>query len=117
LVTFDGIKYDNSFEGTFVMYKHATLPYEVQIHRKKCTHSELCNCAVAIRFGEVMIAADICTTGKMRFWSYTLDGNYIEPAKIAHLPQIIRLDEGRSLQVGSPLLIKLTYITHPIPTK
>jgi len=99
LVTFDGVRYENNFEGTFVLYKHATLPYEVQVYRKACTHSKFCNCGVAIRFGEVMIAADICTTGKMRFWSYTLDGSYIEPAKIAHLPQIIRLDEGRSLQV------------------
>lgn len=53
-----------------------------------------------MRFGEIMLAADVCTTGKMRFWSYTLDGNYIEPAKLHHLPKIIRVDEGRSFQVN-----------------
>lgn len=86
-------------EGVFVLYRHTELPYEVQIQLKKCNQRPLCNCAVAIRFGDVMLATDICSTGKMKFWSYTSDGSYIEPNKIAHLPQIIRIDEGRSFQV------------------
>lgn len=112
IYTFDGIVYENPFEGTFILYKHSTLPYEVQIHRKPCSHASLCNCGVAVRFGDVMIAADICTTGKLRFWSYTLDGSYIEPSKIVHLPQIIRLDEGRSFQVimDVPHLIRVAYL-------
>ncbi|ODN06591.1 Kunitz-type protease inhibitor 2 [Orchesella cincta] len=100
--TFDGLKYKNTYEGTFVLYKHATFPYEVQIHRRKCSNLPLCNCGIAMRFGEIMLAADVCTTGKMRFWSYTLDGNYIEPAKLQHLPKIVRVDEGRSFQIQFP---------------
>ncbi|CAG7830632.1 unnamed protein product [Allacma fusca] len=102
ITTFDELTYTNDLEGNFILYRHQTLPYEVQLHLRRCNKRALCNCAVAIRFGDVMVAADVCSTGRMRFWSYTIDGNYIEPAKIAHLPQIIRIDDGRSFQIQLP---------------
>jgi len=97
--TFDGVTYENQLEGVFVAYKHSKLPFEVQILRKKCSQGVICNCAVAIRAGDIMFAFDVCSTGKMQIWSYTIDGSYIEPENLLYLPLITRLDEGRSYQI------------------
>lgn len=98
-MTFDGHQYTNKLEGVFLLYKNDHLPYEVQVLFKKCAQRALCACAIAIRFGEFMLGAEVCSTGKLRLWSYSVEGDIVEASKIPHLPQILRVDDGRSFQV------------------
>ncbi|XP_035829885.1 uncharacterized protein LOC106014199 isoform X2 [Aplysia californica] len=58
--TFDGKKYDNYFEGEFVLYKHTTLPYEVRAFQRSCNGKAACNCGVAIKSGDDVIVLDRC---------------------------------------------------------
>ncbi|KAL4221758.1 hypothetical protein ACF0H5_020013 [Mactra antiquata] len=50
--TFDGKRYDDQSEGTFVLYRHKTLPVEVQTKTKSCNRNRAyCNCGVTVRAG------------------------------------------------------------------
>ncbi|XP_078311454.1 uncharacterized protein LOC111132750 [Crassostrea virginica] len=70
ITTFDKRKYDNFFEGEFVMYRHKTLPYAVHTFYRSCNKRASCNCAVAVRSGDDVIVLDVCgqtrSTGKKK---------------------------------------------------
>ncbi|CAH1785137.1 unnamed protein product [Owenia fusiformis] len=62
MFTFDGRKYDNFIEGEFILYKHATLPIQVNMFAKKCGRRAraTCNCGVAVRAGGNIFIVDKC---------------------------------------------------------
>lgn len=53
-------KYNNFFEGEFIVYKHKTLPFEVRTFYRNCNKKASCNCAVAVRSGDDVILIDRC---------------------------------------------------------
>jgi hypothetical protein len=60
ITTFDGRYYNNFQEGFFVMYRHQSLPYEVQIVTQRCNNEATCNCAAGVRSGDTVFFVDSC---------------------------------------------------------
>ncbi|KAL4231419.1 hypothetical protein ACF0H5_008996 [Mactra antiquata] len=62
LTTFDGKRFNNMFEGNFVLYRHKTLPFEVRANYYKCSKKShaTCNCAVSVKSGDDIISVFGC---------------------------------------------------------
>ncbi|KAL4216825.1 hypothetical protein ACF0H5_024546 [Mactra antiquata] len=61
LKTFDGSWYEQHSNGTFILYRHKTLPAEVQTKTKKCANiTGHCNCGVAVRAGRDIFQINNC---------------------------------------------------------
>ncbi|XP_013411362.1 von Willebrand factor D and EGF domain-containing protein isoform X1 [Lingula anatina] len=60
--TFDGERYENQNAGEFVVYKHRTLPVQVNARFEPCQGiaGATCNCAVAVKSGTDIFIADAC---------------------------------------------------------
>ncbi|XP_071110645.1 LOW QUALITY PROTEIN: uncharacterized protein [Haliotis cracherodii] len=58
--TFDGRRYEHQYDGTFTMYKHDTLPIEVQLRTTKCGSRAWCNCGLAVRAGRTVFEFNRC---------------------------------------------------------
>ncbi|CAH1784921.1 unnamed protein product, partial [Owenia fusiformis] len=53
--------YENHFEGHFVLYKHKTLPFEVQVIYQRCYQVHgTCNCGAAVKAGDSVFVVDRC---------------------------------------------------------
>jgi len=100
--TFDGAVHTQQEEGSFILYQHQALQYEVQIFYRHCNLRQLCHCAVAVRVGEITIAFDICSRGYLQVW--TLGENGLPTSKDS-IPKGLRLssiEDGRSYEVYFP---------------
>ncbi|XP_033756295.1 uncharacterized protein LOC117339040 [Pecten maximus] len=60
MTTFDGLKYDNFYEGEFVLYRNKLSNYAVHTFYRSCNGKASCNCAVAVKSGDDVIVFDIC---------------------------------------------------------
>ncbi|KAH9513339.1 hypothetical protein Btru_034658 [Bulinus truncatus] len=63
LTTFDKRHYNNMLQGEFILYRHATLPYEVSVLYRPCTNGNnrvTCNCGAAVRTGDDVITFNTC---------------------------------------------------------
>ncbi|CAH1784933.1 unnamed protein product [Owenia fusiformis] len=61
LFTFDSWNYENHFEGHFVLYKHKTQPFEVQVIYQRCYQAHAtCNCGAAVKAGDSVFVVDRC---------------------------------------------------------
>ncbi|CAH1259110.1 VWDE [Branchiostoma lanceolatum] len=66
--TFDGRYYHVYEQGTFTLYKHQTLPIEVQTRTRLCFGDNVaCNCGVAVRSGNETLILTKCTDGVQRY--------------------------------------------------
>ncbi|CAH1259103.1 VWDE [Branchiostoma lanceolatum] len=74
-------------EGTFVLYRHQTLPIEVQTRLKMCNSpSVACNCGVSVRSGNEVFILNKCSGSRDTFHWYT--GGVIR----RNLPLAMRVD-------------------------
>ncbi|ELU09404.1 hypothetical protein CAPTEDRAFT_223958 [Capitella teleta] len=60
--SFDGLEFNNFYEGEFLLYEHLTLPFKVHAIYQRCTMAvdASCNCAVAVQSGDDVIVIDRC---------------------------------------------------------
>ncbi len=99
--TFDASELNLSQAGIYTLYRHATLPIEVQAHFRPCSLGELCTCAIGVRVDDVITVLDVCTKGYMQVWSWTQSGRV--PKEEDRLPEgfeIVSIDEGREYKVS-----------------
>ena len=66
ILTFDSLSYSHKHQGTYVLYRHKVLPYEVQVFYRRCNLRELCHCSVAVRVEDMIVTFDICSRGYMQ---------------------------------------------------
>ncbi|KAK3609853.1 hypothetical protein CHS0354_015039 [Potamilus streckersoni] len=63
--TFDGSKYENQNEGTYILYKHLKSPLQVQMRTNPCygvpPDGPFCPCGVAIASGRDVFVVDRCS--------------------------------------------------------
>ena len=97
--TFDQLKYSHKQQGTYVLYRHKVLPYEVQVFYRRCNLRELCHCSVAVRIEDLIIMFDICSRGYLQVWAVTTDGVVIAKEQLPDGIKLISFNEGRSYQV------------------
>ena len=62
----------NGFLGTYTLFRHKTLPYELQANVRKCNIRNMCICALVVRSRDTVVTFDICTKGYMRAWAKSL---------------------------------------------
>ncbi|XP_059165052.1 uncharacterized protein LOC131947771 [Physella acuta] len=63
IATFDKYYYDNHILGDFILYKHKTLPYQVQVNYRSCSSSRMtatCNCITAVQSGDDVVVFNSC---------------------------------------------------------
>lgn len=100
--TFDGALHTQIEEGSFILYQHQGLQYEVQVFYRNCNLRQICHCAVAVRVGEITIAFDICSRGYLQVW--TLGKNGL-PTSRENIPKGLKLssiEDGRAYEVYFP---------------
>ncbi|ESO98380.1 hypothetical protein LOTGIDRAFT_159185 [Lottia gigantea] len=101
--TFDKLLYDNQLQGKFVLYKHQTLPYMVQVTYQKCAEEGTCNCRVQILSGDDVIDFNRCyTETDDRDVSKPLELSITRTGDFTHNTQIYSQDEGRRFYVLLP---------------
>ncbi|XP_064631285.1 uncharacterized protein LOC135489721 [Lineus longissimus] len=99
--TFDGRSYDNMYEGEFVLYRHRTLPYQVNTFYRKCGRIPSCNCAVAIKSGDDVIAIDRCGPKKGK-GTRPITVDLYKNGDLTPGTRIVRLNGGNKYQVTLP---------------
>ena len=99
IITFDALTYSNKLQGSYILYRHKTLPYEVQVSFRRCNLRELCHCSVAVRVEDLIILFDICSRGYIQVWAEQINGDIIAHTKLPKGVKLLSLDEGRSYEV------------------
>ena len=99
MVTFDSLRYKHKQQGSYVLYRHTTQPYEVQAYYRSCNLRELCHCAVAIRIGDLVVLFDICSRGYLQVWGRNKEGKIITKEELPDGIKLLSLDQGRSYEV------------------
>ena len=97
--TFDQLKYRHKQQGTYVLYRHKALPYEVQVFYRRCNLRELCHCSVAVRIEDLIIMFDICSRGYLQVWAVNTDGVVIAEEQLPDRIKLLSFNEGRSYEV------------------
>ncbi|XP_066275460.1 von Willebrand factor D and EGF domain-containing protein-like [Branchiostoma lanceolatum] len=70
--SFDGKRFHVYQPGTFVLYRHQTLPIEVQTRMKMCHAGNVaCNCGVSVRSGNEVFILNKCSGSRDTFDWYT----------------------------------------------
>ncbi|XP_035827995.1 uncharacterized protein LOC118477191 [Aplysia californica] len=105
MITFDRRYYKNFNEGEFILYQHASLPYEIRGFYRRCKGKELgsCTCAVAARSGDDVLVIDRCgakDSGRrdMPF----LDLKLYQIGKLIPGTTVRRVGGGLKYEVGLP---------------
>lgn len=62
----------NLFSGTYTLFRHKTLPYEVQANLRSCNIRNMCICSLIVRSRDTAVTFDVCTKGYMRAWAKNL---------------------------------------------
>ena len=62
----------NPFIGTYTLFRHKTLPYELQANVRECNIRNMCICALVVRSKDTAVTFDVCTKGYMRVWAKTI---------------------------------------------
>ena len=99
MITFDSLSYSHSHQGSYILYRHKTLPYEVQVFYRRCNLRELCHCSVAVRVEDLIILFDICSRGYMQTWVVGRNGDILPHNNLPDGIKLLSLDEGRSYEV------------------
>jgi len=102
MVTFDSLRYKHKQQGSYVLYRHTTQPYEVQAYYRSCNLRELCHCAVAIRIGDLVVLFDICSRGYLQVWGRNKEGEIITKEELPDGIKLLSLDQGRSYEIYFP---------------
>ena len=100
MFTFDSLRYSHKQQGSYVLYRHKTQPYEVQVYYRNCNLRELCHCGVAVRIGDLIVLFDICSRGYLQVWGIGKSGDIIVKEDLPDGLKLLSLDEGRSYEVG-----------------
>ena len=58
--------------GTYTLFRHKTLPYEIQVNVRACNIRNMCICALVVRSQDTAVTFDVCTKGYMRVWAKSL---------------------------------------------
>ncbi|XP_035672714.1 von Willebrand factor D and EGF domain-containing protein-like isoform X2 [Branchiostoma floridae] len=70
--SFDGKIFHVYQPGTFVLYRHQTLPIEVQTRMKMCNRGNVaCNCGVSVRSGDEVFILNRCSGSRNTFQWHT----------------------------------------------
>ena len=101
VITFDSLNYSHKHQGTYVLYRHKVLPYEVQVFYRRCNLRELCHCSVAVRVDDMIVTFDICSRGYMQVWIQGRNGDILDKNDLPDGIKLLSLDEGRSYEVCS----------------
>lgn len=101
LTTFSGREYFPSGSGTYIMYRHAELQYEVQVTYRRCNLKKLCHCIVTVRVEDAAIAFDICSKGYLQVWAMNRNGK-VSSKSFPEGLKLHSIDEGRAYQVVLP---------------
>ena len=109
IVTFDALTYSNKLQGSYILYRHKTLPYEVQVSFRRCNLRELCHCSVAVRVEDLIISFDICSRGYIQVWAERINGDIIAHTQLPKGVKLLSLDEGRSYEVYKHCNMHKTY--------
>ena len=99
ILTFDDLSYSNNLQGSYVLYRHTTLPYQVQVFYRRSNLRELCHCSVAVRVEDLIILFDICSRGYIQVWTEGLNGELVDHNQLPRGVKLLSLDEGRSYEV------------------
>lgn len=102
MFTFDSLRYSHKQQGSYVLYRHKTEPYEVQVYYRRCNLRELCHCAVAVRVSDLIVLFDICSRGYLQVWGIGKNGQIIAKEDLPEGIKLLSLDEGRSYQIYFP---------------
>jgi len=102
MFTFDSLRYSHKQQGSYVLYRHKTQPYEVQVYYRNCNLRELCHCAVAVRIGDLIVIFDICSRGYLQVWGIGKSGDLIVKEDLPDGIKLLSLDEGRSYEIYFP---------------
>ncbi|XP_035672095.1 von Willebrand factor D and EGF domain-containing protein-like [Branchiostoma floridae] len=85
--SFDGKRFHVYQEGTFVLYRHQTLPIEVQTRMTMCGRGNVaCNCGVSVRSGNEVFILNKCSGSRHTLQWHT--GNIVQ----YELPLGVRVD-------------------------
>ncbi|XP_013398006.1 mucin-17 [Lingula anatina] len=120
--TFDRRRYNNFYEGEFVLYRHKELPYAVHAFYKKC-HRATCNCGVGVKSGDDVIMIDRCQGLKTkrtkkskkskrskysRGTTYPVQVNIYKNGELTPGTRIFSTNRGQSYEIHMP---HGTYVT------
>ncbi|XP_059165060.1 uncharacterized protein LOC131947776 [Physella acuta] len=104
--TFDKNYYDNHLSGDFILYKHKTLPYQVQVNFGPCSASPVatCNCKTAIQSGDDVIVFNSCDAkqNRLRSNAAALNVQIIQNGELTPGTKIKQLGGGQQYDVLLP---------------
>ncbi|XP_033756293.1 uncharacterized protein LOC117339037 [Pecten maximus] len=114
ITTFDNLHYDNMLEGEFILYHHRTLPYEVRAFYRRCNGRASCNCAVAVRAYDDIIAIDKCGPDQSNTGFYPMTVQMFRNGIPTPGLRILSFYEGREIWIifptGTLLIVKRSVI-------
>lgn len=94
-------KYNNYFEGEYLLYENKELGSSVHVMYRKCENTASCNCAVAVQQDDDVFVISKCT--KKRTSSTTLAPIAVEvyspDSEVAAGFKLFSYNEGREYQV------------------
>ncbi|VDI60923.1 Hypothetical predicted protein [Mytilus galloprovincialis] len=92
-------------EGEYIMYKHITLPLQVNAFYKKCYTTVLCNCGIAVRSGDSLFVANYCDTN----YKGQIRTNRYMKQRLCDDQSLIVTKSGNTYEITLPTGTKVTF--------